>query len=92
MTKPLKSRPKPIQDPIPVPPPPGEPPEPTYAESMAGLTVRERRIAEVVGMMSRGAWLSGVSDDLLAKRSNCDPSNVSRATRLAPGSLRSSQR
>ena len=92
MTKPLKSRPKPIQDPIPVPPPPGEPPEPTYAESMAGLTVRERRIAEVVGMMSRGAWLSGVSDDLLAKRWNCDPSNVRKiaaeANRLIRARLR----
>lgn len=76
MSKPRKSRTKPIQDPIEVPTAPPEPVEPTYAESLAGLTTRERRVAEVISMMSRGAWLSGVSDDLLAKKWNCDPSNV----------------
>lgn len=60
--------------------PPVEPAEPTYAESRARLTVREQRVAEVVSMMSRGAWLSGVSDELLAKKWNCDPSNVRKVS------------
>jgi hypothetical protein len=59
---------------------PAEPAEPTYAESRARLTVREQRVAEVVSMMSRGAWLSGVTDELLAKKWNCDPSNVRKVS------------
>jgi hypothetical protein len=69
MRRKLKSRSKPIQVPT-------EPVEPTYAESQAGLTRREKRIAEVVSMMSRGAWLSGVTDDLLAKRWDCSSACV----------------
>jgi hypothetical protein len=69
MSKSRKSRPDPIQV-------SAAPAEPTYAESQAGLTTREKRVAEVVMMMSRGAWISGVSDEVLAKKWNCDPSNV----------------
>lgn len=72
MTTSRKSRSNPIQDRL----APAEPVEPSYAATMAGLTVREQRVAEVVRMMSRGAWLSGVTDELLAQKWNCDPSNV----------------
>lgn len=76
MSKRLKSRAKPIHVSRGTERAPEEPKEPSYAASLAGLTERERRVAEVISMMSRGAWLSGVSDDLLAKKWNCDPSNV----------------
>jgi hypothetical protein len=92
MKKRLKSRAKPIPDPIHVPIGPGEAAEPTYAESRAGLTLRERRVAEVAAMMSRGAWLSGVTDELLAQKWNCCPSNVrtisAEANRLIRARLR----
>jgi|SRR6188768_3922229 len=76
MSKPLKSRAKPIHVSNGAARAPAEPEEPSYAASLAGLTPRERRVAEVIAMMSRGAWLSGVTDELLAKKWNCDPSNV----------------
>jgi hypothetical protein len=47
-----------------------------FREWERGLTQKEKRIREVVSLMSRGAWLSGVTDELLAERWGCTPVNV----------------
>lgn len=67
---------------------PTEPAERSFAEWEQGLSLREKRLREVMTMMSRGAWLSGVSDELLAKKWNCDPSTVRHVAAEANRAIR----
>lgn len=53
-----------------------EPGERSYADWEGQLTVREKRVEEVLGLMARGSWLAGVSDKVLAKNWGCDPATV----------------
>jgi hypothetical protein len=50
--------------------------EPSYEDWVRGLTLREQRVEEVLDLMSRGSWLSGVSDKMLAKKWGVVPANV----------------
>lgn len=72
--------------------PAAAPAEETYAEWEKKLTGRERRVQEVVGMMCRGTWLSGVSDQLLAQKWQCTPQNVRQISAEASRHIRSQLR
>jgi hypothetical protein len=62
--------------PAPAPPVKAKPEEPTFTEWEASLSERERRIEEIVGKMLSCAWLSGVSDQALAKEWNYAPNTI----------------
>jgi ElaB/YqjD/DUF883 family membrane-anchored ribosome-binding protein len=62
--------------------------EKTYGTWLAKLTPREQRLEEVLDLMCRGAWLTGVTDKLLAKKWNCVPANVRQISAEANRVLR----
>lgn len=57
-----------------------------------GRTEREERVEQIVDLMSRGQWLAGVSDKMLAKQWHCTAENVRKvsaeASRLIRARLR----
>jgi len=69
--------------PAPRPPAPG-----THAHWEASLSEKERRIEEIAAKMQQGAWLSGVSDRVLAKEWNCSPNTVRKFAAEASRLLR----
>lgn len=69
-----------------------EPTEPTFQEWKQGLTTREQRVNEVVGMMLRGVWVIGASDDVMAQKWNCSPGNVRQISAEASRNLRAMMR
>jgi hypothetical protein len=54
-----------------------------------GRTERERRVEQVVDLMCRGQWLSGVSDKALAKQWSCTPDNARKVSAEASRVIRS---
>jgi hypothetical protein len=60
----------------------------TFTAWESALSPRERRIEDIVTRMSNGAWLSGVSDRVLAKEWNLSPNTIRKMAAEASRAVR----